>query len=212
MYAPSSNLVIARALMSVVDACDPFTRGHSFRISKFVLRLARHLDIPVQDWEQIEFGALLHDIGRTAILHDVLLQPGKLEHRERAVLHTHPTIGYEIVRDLPGMQQAAEIVYAHHEQPDGNGYPRGLRGEQIPMGSRLIMVAAAFDAMTEDRPYRKGLGVEEAYAELRRHSGAQFFPDVVDAFIELHQTGALFSEFTSEEIEIYAKPRSLMRA
>jgi putative nucleotidyltransferase with HDIG domain len=210
MDAPGSNLVIVRALMSVIDACDPFTRGHSFRISKYVMRMARELGVPEAEWEQIEFGALLHDIGRTAILHDVLLRPGKLELRERAVLRTHPTIGFEIVRDLPALDRAAEIVYAHHERPDGTGYPRGLRGEQIPMGARLIMVASAFDAMTEDRPYRKGLSVEEAYAELRRHSGTQFFPDVVDVFVELHQTGALYSGFTQEEIEIYAKPRPLV--
>lgn len=210
MDAPGSNLIIVRALMLVIDACDPFTRNRSFRISKYVKRMARHLGVPEAEWEQIEFGALLHDIGRTAILHDVLLRPGKLDPRERAVLHTHPTIGYEIVRDLPSLERAAEIVYAHHERPDGNGYPRGLRGEQIPMGARLVMVAAAFDAMTEDRPYRKGLGVEEAYAELRRHAGTQFFSEVVTAFIELHQTGALFSEFTAEEIEIYATPRSLV--
>jgi len=211
MNEPNSNLSIVRALMSVIDACDPFTRGRSFRISKYVLHLARHLGVPQEKWEQIEFGALLHDIGRTAILHEVLLRPGSLDGRERAMIQTHPTIGYEIVRDLPGLEQAAEIVYAHHERVDAGGYPRGLRGEEIPIGARLIMVAAAFDAMTEDRPYRKGFSAEQAYEELRRHSGTQFFPEVVDAFIELHQTGALFSGLSHDELEIYIRHPAMGR-
>jgi putative nucleotidyltransferase with HDIG domain len=209
MHDPNSHLAIVRALMAVIDASDPFTRGHSFRISKYVLRMARHLKVPESKWEVIEYAALLHDIGRTAIKHDVLMRPGKLDVRERAMLHAHATIGNEILRSIPGFEEVAEIVYAHHEQPDGMGYPNGLRGDKIPTGSRLIMVAAAYDAMTEDRPYRKGLLPDAALAELERHAGTQFFPEAVAAFTDLHRSGTLFEEFGSEELEIYANPRNL---
>ena len=122
-------------------------------------------------------------------------------------MQTHPTVGYEIVRTLPFMQAAAEIVYAHHEQPDGRGYPRGLRGHEIPIGSRIIMVAAAFDAMTRERPYRHGLSAANAYDELRRHAGAQFFRDVVEAFITLHESGELDQEI-DERYEPFKTPAS----
>src|SRR5206468_2063398 len=121
------------------------------------LCVAGHLGVLDEQLEQLEYGALLHDIGRTAILHDVLLRPRALDSKEQAMQRTHPTIGYEIVKGVPFLEEAAEIVYAHHEQPDGRGYPRGLTAEQIPLGAQIIMVAAAYDAMTEDRPYRKGL-------------------------------------------------------
>ncbi len=200
-----SHLATVRVLMSAIDAFDPFTRGHSYRISKYAMRIARHLGVPEQELEQIEYGALLHDIGRTAIQLDILLRPRPLEAHERAVLQTHPTVGYEIVKSLPFLRAAAEIVYTHHEQPDGHGYPRGLKGEQIPMGARIIMVAAAFDAMTQERPYRRGLPAEVAYEELRRHSGTQFFPDVVDAFIGLHQRGELDRELDEQHQLLFSE-------
>jgi HD-GYP domain-containing protein (c-di-GMP phosphodiesterase class II) len=140
---------------------------------------------------QIEYAALLHDIGRTAIHLDIFTRPGTLSGEEREVLHTHPTIGRDIINRIPGLETAAAIVHAHHEQPDGRGYPQGLKGNSIPVGSRIIMVAAAFDAMTRERPYRRGLTPEAAYEELRRHVGTQFFGDVVEAYITLHTSGAL---------------------
>jgi len=190
----ASRLATVRVLMAVIDAFDPFTRGHSFRVSKYAVRVGRHLGVPAAQLEEIEYGALLHDIGRTAIHLDVLTSPRPLDAHERSVLQTHPTVGYEIVRTLPFMQEAAEIVYTHHEQPDGRGYPRGLKGAQIPVGARIIMVAAAFDAMTRERPYRRGLTPAAGYEELRRHSGTQFFGDVVEAFIALHESGELDQE------------------
>jgi hypothetical protein len=111
------------------------------------------------------------------------------------------------LKGLKFLEAAAEIVYCHHEQPDGKGYPRGLTEKQIPMGSRIIMVVDAFDAMTSDRPYRRGLPSEVAYEELRRHSGTQFFGDVVEALIELHHSGSLFDEINVEELEMYTSDR-----
>jgi putative nucleotidyltransferase with HDIG domain len=186
-----AHLATVRALMAAVDAADPFSRGHAERVSRLALAMARHLGVPRRDHEEIEYGALLHDIGRTAIENEVLLKPGRLSSGERALMQTHPRIGYEILKGLQLIEGAADLVHAHHEQPDGRGYPRGLAGEQIPVGARIIMVAAAFDAMTADRPYRRGLSAEAACEELRRHSGTQFFPEMVEALIELHAAGRL---------------------
>ena len=190
----AARLATVRALMSVIDAFDTFSRGHSFRVSKFVVCIGRHLGVPAAELEKLEYAALLHDIGRTAIHLDVLARPRPLDARERSQMQTHPTVGYELVKDMPGMLDVAEIVYAHHEQPDGRGYPRGLKGNQIPLGARIIMVAAAYDAMTCERPYRRGLSQEAACSELRKHSGTQFFPDIVEAFIALLESGELDQE------------------
>jgi putative nucleotidyltransferase with HDIG domain len=199
----ASHISTVQALVSAIDASDPFTRGHSYRISKYAVRIARYLGVSEKEVEEIEYGALLHDIGKIAIQHDILLKPGRLDENERELMRTHPKVGHDILRGLKFLEGAAEIVYCHHEQPDGKGYPRGLREDRIPVGSRIIMVVDAFDAMTSDRPYRRGLSPEIAYEELRRHSGTQFFGDVVDALIRLHTTGGLFEEIDVDQLEMY---------
>jgi putative nucleotidyltransferase with HDIG domain len=199
----ASHIATVTALVSAIDASDPFTRGHSYRISKYAVRIARHLGVSEKEVEEIEYGALLHDIGKIAIQHDILLKPGRLDENERELMRTHPKVGHDILRGLKFLEGAAEIVYCHHEQPDGKGYPRGLGPQRIPMGSRIIMVVDAFDAMTSDRPYRRGLPPEVAYEELRRHSGTQFFADVVDALIELNEAKALFDEIDVDQLEMY---------
>lgn len=199
----ASHISTVQALVSAIDASDPFTRGHSYRISKYAVRIARHLGVSEREVEEIEYGALLHDIGKIAIQHDILLKPGRLDENERELMRTHPKVGHDILRGLKFLSGAAEVVYCHHEQPDGKGYPRGLREDRIPMGSRIIMVVDAFDAMTSDRPYRRGLTAAVAYEELRRHAGTQFFREVVDALIELHSTGALFDEIDVDQLEMY---------
>ncbi|MEZ5065730.1 MAG: HD-GYP domain-containing protein [bacterium] len=199
----ASHIATVQALVSAIDASDPFTRGHSYRISKYAVRIARHLGVSEREVEEIEYGALLHDIGKIAIQHDILLKPGRLDDNERELMKTHPKVGHDILRGLKFLSSAAEVVYCHHEQPDGKGYPRGLTSERIPMGSRIIMVVDAFDAMTSDRPYRRGLSPEIAYEELRRHSGTQFFPEVVESLINLHSSGALFDEIDVEQLEMY---------
>ena len=144
-------------LTRVIDAHDPLTRGRSLRIARYAVRVARELGAPEKQFSDIELGALLHDIGRSAILNDVLATPRPLDAGERAIVQTHPTIGWEMLREIQGLAAAAEIVYAHHERPDGKGYPRGLAGDAVPFGARLVMVCAAYDAMVEERPYRRGL-------------------------------------------------------
>jgi len=200
MDAIQPLLATVRALTRVIDAADPHTRGRSLRIARYSLRIARELGLPAATMPDIELGAMLHDLGRYAILNDVAQTPRALDAGERTLIQTHPTIGWEMLRDIPGLQAAAEIVHTHHERPDGKGYPSGLAPERIPAGARIVMVCAAYDAMTEDRPYRRGLPEHAACEELRRHSGTQFFPEVVDAFVRLHETGGLWDDFTREEL------------
>jgi len=199
----ASHIATVQALVSAIDASDPFTRGHSYRISKYAVRIARHLGVSEREVEEIEYGALLHDVGKIAIQHDILLKPGRLDDNERELMKTHPKVGHDILKGLKFLEGAAEVVYCHHEQPDGKGYPRGLGPDRIPMGSRIIMVVDAFDAMTSDRPYRRGLAPEVAYEELRRHSGTQFFAEVVEALIDLHVSSGLFDEIDVDELEMY---------
>lgn len=198
-------LLTIRTLMSVIDAADPCSRGRSLRVSRTALRVARELGVPESEGRALELGALLHDLGRTALLADVTQRPRPLDPGERAIVQTHPTIGWEMLRDIPGLEEAAVIVWAHHERPDGKGYPRGLVAEQIPVGARIVMTCAAYDAMIEDRPYRRGLSPRAACAELQRNAGAQFFPEVVEAFVRLHATGQLWEDFTPEEMELFVR-------
>jgi len=205
-------LLTVRALTSVLDATDPFARGRSLRVSRYAVRVAEELGVAEPDLVSVELGALLHDLGRSALLHDVLLSARPLDRGERAVVQTHPTIGWEMLRDIPGLEDAAEIIWTHHERPDGQGYPRGLTADRIPMGARVVMACAAYDAMTEDRPYRRGLSPRAACEELRRHSATQFFPEVVNAFVRLHDSGRLWEHFTREEMELYVRRGDLAAA
>ncbi|HKA25107.1 MAG TPA: HD domain-containing phosphohydrolase, partial [Candidatus Eisenbacteria bacterium] len=207
-----AHIDMVRTLMTAVDAADPLTWGHSYRISKMCVRVGRHLGMTERDLEELEFAALLHDIGRTAIRRDILVKPGRLTEHEQSLLRTHPKVGYEILSGMRLYRNAPEIVYAHHEQPDGKGYPRGLQGEEIPLGSRIIMTVGAFDAMTSDRPYRRGLSTEAAIEELKSHSGTQFFPDVVDALVALSTQGTLFDELEPEQLVAYAQGLGSSRA
>jgi len=205
MQTMNPLVLTVRTLMSVLDGADAFTRGRSLRVSRYAIKMAREMGVPESEWEAIELGALLHDLGRNAVLNDVALQTRPLDPGERALMHTHSTTGWELIKDIPGLERAAEIVLAHHERPDGRGYPRRLKGEDIPLGARIVMVCAAFDAMTEDRPYRRGLSPQEAIDELQREAGAQFFPEVVKTFARVFNDGALWDEFTSEERELYVR-------
>jgi HD-GYP domain-containing protein (c-di-GMP phosphodiesterase class II) len=212
MDADLTLMRMVRVLTHVIDAADPHTRGRSLRISRFAVRVARELGLPEREHADIELAAMLHDLGRFAILNDVVQTPRPLDAGERAMVQTHPTIGWEMLRDIPGLGTAAEIVYTHHERPDGKGYPRHLSGDRVPAGARIIMVCAAYDAMTEERPYRHGLPAAAACDELRRHSGTQFFPEVVDAFLRLHDTGRLWEGFTREEMDLYVRRADGWRA
>jgi putative nucleotidyltransferase with HDIG domain len=173
------------ALASAIDANDPFTHGHSYRVSRYALRIGTAMGLSSRDLEVLEYGALLHDIGKIAIQHDILLKETKLSEEDFFTLKQHPTIGADIVENLRFLKEAAILVRYHHEQPNGRGYPEGLRGDEIPVGARIILVADAFDAMTSDRPYRKGLAIEKVVEQFDIYKGEQFDREIVILVLKL---------------------------
>jgi putative nucleotidyltransferase with HDIG domain len=177
------------ALTSALDANDPYTHGHSYRVSRYALRLGEAMGLSSKDIEILEYSALLHDIGKIAIRKEILHKAGKLSDEERRSLSTHPTIGADIVENLKFLKEAAVLVRHHHEQPDGKGYPVGLKGDEIPVGSRILLCADAFDAMTSDRPYRKGLAVDRVIEQFERYRGEQFDLDVANLLIKMVHAG-----------------------
>lgn len=173
---------LAEALAAALDAREHETGLHSKRVACHTLVLARRFSGDPAYLRQVYWGALLHDIGKIGIADSILLKPGPLDDHERAVMQTHPEIGHAILKDVPFMREAAQIVLCHEERFDGGGYPRGLAGDAIPFGARLFSVIDTLDAITSDRPYRPGLPFNSAMAEIRRNSGAQFDPKAVEAF------------------------------
>ena len=173
----------AASLAQAVDARDTYTGSHSERVADRAARLATRLGLDVGQVELTRLAGSLHDLGKLAIPEEILRKAGELTDSERLVLQRHPEIGHRMLDSL-GVDPVAEIVLHHHERWDGAGYPSGLRGENTPLGARIIFVVDAYDAMTSDRVYRPRLSHEEALAELRRCSGTQFDPLIVDAFIE----------------------------
>jgi putative nucleotidyltransferase with HDIG domain len=167
------------ALGAALDLRDNETAGHSHRVTRYSLELAKRIGVVGDQLKHIERGAYLHDIGKIGTPDAILLKPGKLTPEERQVMQEHARVGYELVSRIEFLHEAAEIVYAHQERFDGKGYPRGLKGEDIPLGARIFAVADTFDAMTSDRPYRKALSLAVALEEINSESGRQFDPDVV---------------------------------
>jgi putative nucleotidyltransferase with HDIG domain len=179
-----------RALSEVLEEIDPYTRHHSVRVAEYAVRLARGLGRSELEVEEIEYAALVHDLGKIGPQHQHILQkPGLLSHEEQRTLRAHPAAGAEIVAKVRALRRAAEIVRSHHERPDGQGYPFGLRSPDVPLGARILNVCDAFDAMTSDRPYRRALSVEAALKELRRGAGTQFDAAVVGCLVRLHENG-----------------------
>ncbi|OGA72126.1 MAG: response regulator [Betaproteobacteria bacterium RIFCSPLOWO2_12_FULL_65_14] len=174
---------LAEALVAALDTREHETGEHSKRVACHTLVLARRFTADEERLRQIYWGALLHDLGKIGIPDAVLLKPGPLDADEQALMRAHPEKGYAILKDLPYMREAAEIVLAHEERFDGSGYPRGLAGAAIPLGARLFAVIDTLDAMTSDRPYRRGLPFDAAKAEIVRLAGAQFDPAAVEAFL-----------------------------
>jgi len=177
------------ALVQALDARDQETRGHSFRVASYVLSMARVLGIQesTHEWTDMYRGALLHDVGKIGVPDFILHKPGPLTPEEWDDMKRHPNIGHDMLREISFLSGAASIVHCHHERFDGKGYPRGLAGDEIPLGARIFTIADAFDAMTSDRPYRKALTTEMAREEVLRHSGTQFDPQVVQAFLMVYE-------------------------
>ncbi len=178
-----------KSLAHVVEAKDPTTRGHLDRTAHYGLALARRVDRELADRPEVAYGFFLHDIGKVGIPESILCKAGLLTELEWVVMRSHPNQGARIVEPIPFMGEAVDIVRSHHERFDGGGYPRGLRGEKIPLAARIFAIADSFDAMTSDRPYRSALSTDEAVAEIVAGSGTQFDPQVVEALLE--RLGAL---------------------
>ena len=170
------------SLSKAIDLRDKDTEGHCRRVVDYSLLMGRHLRFSDEELVRLSHGALLHDIGKIGVSDTILLKPGPLTDEEWAVMRTHPELGFMMVVDVRQLERAREIILNHHERFDGKGYPRGLSGEAIPLGARVFTIADSFDAMVSDRPYRRGMSLEEARAEVRRCSGTQFDPVCVAAF------------------------------
>jgi putative nucleotidyltransferase with HDIG domain len=175
--------ITLEALGDALDLKDSETEGHSRRVTAYTIALARVMGVGPSEIKIMARGAFLHDIGKMAIPDAILLKPGKLDPGEQAKMREHCLSGYLIVQKIPYLKDAAEIVYSHQEHFNGSGYPRGLRGEEIPLGARIFSVGDTLDAITSDRPYRKGRSFNAARQEITRCSGTQFDPQVVDAFL-----------------------------
>ncbi|GAB4259941.1 MAG: hypothetical protein Kow0092_08490 [Deferrisomatales bacterium] len=173
-----------RALAGAIEAKDPYTRGHSDRVTHYSRLIAEALGLTREEVDVVVRAAILHDVGKIGVPGAVLNKPGRLTDQEFRQIQRHPSVGAEIVREIRAMAETLDIIRAHHERFDGRGYPQGLRGEEIPLGARILAVADTFDAMTSNRPYRQGLPAQVAYDEIERCSASQFDPQVARAFLE----------------------------
>jgi putative nucleotidyltransferase with HDIG domain len=174
--------ITLEALGDALDLKDAETEGHSRRVTAYTIALARAMGLKGDEIRTVSRGAFLHDIGKMAIPDAILLKPGKLDRNEQAMMREHCWRGYQILRKIPFLQDAAEIVYSHQEHYDGTGYPRRLRGDNITLGARIFAVADTLDAITSDRPYRRASSFEAARKEIVRCSGTQFDPEVVKVY------------------------------
>ena len=171
------------ALGGALDAKDAETEGHCQRVTAFTITIAKAMGVDRALLRQIARGAFLHDIGKMGVPDSILRKPGPLTREEREIMRKHCEIGYSVLERIPFLKEAAEIVLSHQEFYDGTGYPRGLSGDQIPLGARIFAVADTLDAMISDRPYRKALPISAAREEIARFSGTQFDPRVVQVFL-----------------------------
>jgi HD-GYP domain-containing protein (c-di-GMP phosphodiesterase class II) len=169
----------------VVELKDSTTAGHLDRTQTLGLAIAEAVDPELAARPETRYGFFLHDIGKVGIPEHILCKPGALDRSEWLIMREHPTIGAHIVEPIRFLAGAVDIVRSHHERWDGSGYPMGLRHEEIPLAARVFAIADCFDAMTNDRPYRRAMAVEEAVEEIVRGACTQFDPDVVQIFLEL---------------------------
>ena len=184
LYRAQSEVManVVKALASAIDAKDPYTRGHSDRVARVSVCLAKEMGLDTQTINTIYLSGLLHDVGKIGINDQVLRKPGRLTEEEYEHIKTHAEIGYRILAEIKQIDEVLPVVLHHHEQWNGEGYPRRLRGEEIPLLARIVAVADSFDAMTSDRPYRPGMPDENVDAIMRSGAGGQWDANVVEAF------------------------------
>jgi putative nucleotidyltransferase with HDIG domain len=177
--------VTLEALGNALDLKDAETEGHSRRVTAYTIQIARAVGLDTETMRGLARGAFLHDIGKMAIPDAILRKPALLTPEEKTMMKQHSYLGFRMLKKIPFLADAAEIVYAHQEHWDGSGYPRGLRGEEIPMGARIFAVADTLDAITSNRPYRPAQSVEAARSEIATWSGRQFDPSIVRVFLAI---------------------------
>jgi ribonuclease P protein subunit RPR2 len=180
-----SYMATVRALCNAVEARDAYTGKHAERVAAYGMEIARVLDAPFSDDPEVEFGFLLHDVGKVAVPDSILWKPEPLTPEERLLMERHPLVGWEILREIDFLGEAKLVVRHHHERWDGAGYPDGLAGDVIPLAARVFAVADVLDALTTLRPYRPPSPLEVAREVIAESSGSQFDPEVVAAFMEI---------------------------
>jgi putative nucleotidyltransferase with HDIG domain len=181
-----------KTFTNFIDAKDKYTRGHSIRVGFYTKKIAEKMDFDEDELDNIYYIALLHDVGKINISDSILNKPGKLDEEERNIIETHTTNGAQILKDFNSVPHIVEGARYHHERYDGNGYPEGLAGENIPLVARIICVADAFDAMNSDRCYRKAYPMERIVKELKEGAGKQFDPEVVKVMLELIEENVFY--------------------
>jgi putative nucleotidyltransferase with HDIG domain len=180
-----------QALVSAIEASDAYTRGHSERVTRYSLALARHIGLSADSIKKLEQAAILHDIGKIGVDVALLHKEGKLSSEDIDILQQHPTIGVHILEPIHFLHNVLNVIEQHHERFDGTGYPHGIAGKDLLIEARILAVADTYDAMTSDRPYRKALPHEIAIQEIKDHAGTQFDPHIAESFIHLCHEGGL---------------------
>ncbi len=178
-----------KALAAAIDGKDPYTRGHSERVARFSVAIAQGLDLPDDEIEKIRISALLHDVGKIGIDDNILKKPAALTDEEFVIMKQHPQKGYKIMSQIPAMREFLPGMYMHHEMIDGNGYPQGLKGDEIPMQARIVSVADTFDAMTTDRPYQRAMQFDEALSKIKGFIGTRYDERVVASLVAACESG-----------------------
>ncbi len=193
-----------KSISSALDSKDPYTHGHSLRVTLYSLILAKEMGFDEKLLEEIETAGLLHDIGKIAIPQNILCKPGRLTDEEFAVMKSHPNNSEKLILSVKKLAGISSWLKAHHERWDGKGYPDGLKGEEIPLSSRIVAIADTYDAMTSTRSYRKALSHEVAIEEIKRCAGSQFDPNLAYKFIELEHTIKAAKESPEEYYSKYS--------
>ncbi len=194
----SMNFRFVNVLAETIEAKDRHTRGHCNRMRWLCVEIGKIMGLDRERLELLEYASMLHDIGKIGVNERVLNKRGPLSEEEKEHVRIHPELGKKILKGIPLMESVAEIIVSHHENFDGSGYPSGLTGREIPLGARIISAADLYDAMSNDRPYRKGIAIEEIVEEMKRVSGSQLDPEIVKVFLENMNDIVLKSEALGE--------------
>ena len=185
-----NKLQVLKLLIKIVEEIDPYTKGHSIKVYRHVVRIAKQLKLSKKEIDIIGRAALLHDIGKIVIDKKILNKKGRLTSEEFAVIKAHPAVGADIVEGVEHLKDSCSHILYHHAMYDGGGYPpHKLKYDEIPLGARLIAIADSFDAMTSDRPYREAFTREYAIEELKKCAGKQYDPRIVNVFVEILENG-----------------------